>query len=91
MKTLTTLLRRPAPVAATYEIRELLHEGRTARVSAEAIANTVSAWLSDLGAVSPSVHELARTMRSGDWPAAYAIAESLSLEVSVTTPAFRGA
>ena len=86
MRTLTTRLRRPNPVATTYEIRDLLHEGRTARVCAEAIAGTVSAWLSDLGAVSPSVHDLARTMCAGDWPAAHAIAESLSLDVSVTTP-----
>ena len=83
MWSLTTALRRQNPVTTTYEIRDLLHEGRTARVSADVIVSTVSSWLSDLGAVSPSVHELARAMRAGDWPAAYAIAESLSLDVSV--------
>lgn len=84
MRTFTTPLRRRNPVTATFEIRDLLHEGRTARVCAEGIVGTVSAWLSDLDTVSPSVHELARTVRVGDWPAAHAIAESLSIEVSVS-------
>jgi hypothetical protein len=52
-------------------------------VSADRIACTVSAWLAELGAHSPLVEDLARTVRDGDWTAAYAIADLLSIDVAV--------
>jgi len=44
---------------------------------------TVSAWLAELGAYSPLVADLARAVDVGDWPAAYAIGEYLSVDVTV--------
>lgn len=43
----------------------------------------MSGWLSELGTQSPLADELARTVRIGDWPAAYAIGEHLSVEIAV--------
>ena len=47
------------------------------------IETTVSAWLAELGIQSPMVEDLARTVRSGDWPAFYAIGEHPSVDVTV--------
>jgi hypothetical protein len=47
------------------------------------IALTVSAWLAELGAHSPLVEDLARAAHAGDWPAAWAIGEYLSVDVAV--------
>ena len=47
------------------------------------IVTTVSAWLAELGAHSPLVEDLARSVDVGDWPAAYAIGEYLSVDVTV--------
>lgn len=66
-----------------YQITDRLHAGRIARVSADGIAATVSAWLSELGAVSPLVEDLAQMVRTGDWVSAYAIADCLSIDVIV--------
>ncbi|WP_424736583.1 hypothetical protein [Mycobacterium sp.] len=44
---------------------------------------TVSAWLAELGAHSPLVEDLGRAVHVGDWPAAYAIGEYLSVDVTV--------
>jgi len=52
-------------------------------VSADGIAYAMSAWLAELGAHSPLVEDLARTVRDGDWTAAYAIADFLSVDVAV--------
>jgi hypothetical protein len=54
-----------------------------ARVSIDGIVVTVSAWLAELGTSSPLVDDLARTVRTGDWIAAHAIAEILSVDVTV--------
>jgi len=43
----------------------------------------VSAWLAEVGAHSPLVDDLARAVRVGDWPAAHALGECLSVEVAV--------
>jgi len=67
----------------TYQLTDCLHDGRSVCVSAERIACTVSAWLAELGAHSPLVDDLARTVRAGDWTAAYAIADRLSVDVAV--------
>ena len=52
-------------------------------MSADGIAYAESAWLAELGAHSPLVEDLARTVRDGDWTAAYAIADLLSVDVAV--------
>ena len=77
---------RTLPVAATptlYQIADRLHEQRTARVTGDAIATTVSAWLAELGVHSPMAEDLARAVRSGDWPAVYSIGEHLSVHVAI--------
>ena len=70
----------PAPV---YELTDLLHEGRTARVHAGQIVGTVSAWLAELDIHSPLVEDLGRAVRESNWAAAYSIGENLSVDVAV--------
>ncbi|MDG5481599.1 hypothetical protein [Mycolicibacterium gadium] len=69
--------------ARTYQVTDRLHAGRIVRVSADGIVAAVSAWLAELDTSSPLVDDLARTVRTGDWTAAHAIAEYLSIEVTV--------
>jgi hypothetical protein len=71
------------PQVLSYRLTDRLHDGRTARVSVDRIASTVTAWLAELGASSPMADDLARAVRCGDWPAAHALAEHLSIEVAV--------
>lgn len=66
-----------------YQIADRLHEQRTVRVAADAIAPTVSAWLAELGVQTSMVEDLARAVRSGAWPAIYAIGERLSVDVTL--------
>ena len=82
MRSLTPMTRRQSVTAGTYQLTDCLHL-RTARVPADAIACTVATWLAELGARSPLADELARTVRSGDWTAAHAIADMLSIDVAV--------
>lgn len=76
---------KPERMAATtiYQLTDCLHDGHIARVPADEIAATVSAWLAELGADSPMVDDLARAVCAGDWPTAYAIANYLSIEVTI--------
>jgi len=67
----------------TYQVTDRLHEGRTVRVSADGMVSMVSEWLVELGATRPLVEDLARTVRTGNWTAAHAIAECLSVDVTV--------
>lgn len=67
-----------------YEVTDRLHEERTVRVPFNAIGPTVSGWLAELGANSPMVEDLARAVRNGDWPAAYAVGEHLSVHVALS-------
>ncbi|MGO4443361.1 hypothetical protein AB4Z42_08370 [Mycobacterium sp. 2YAF39] len=67
----------------TYQLTDNLHAGRMARVSADGIVATVSAWLAELDTSSTLVDDLAHTVRTGDWTAAHAIAEYLSIDVTV--------
>jgi hypothetical protein len=85
MKSLAYLTRqhRKPSMVATYQLSDRLHEGRRVRVLAEQIPGTVSAWLSELGACSPLVDELARAVCEGDWPVAHALGERLSVDVAV--------
>lgn len=81
---LRSRLWRPLTAAAPiYQIVDRLHEQRTVRVAGDAIAPIVSAWLAELGVQSPMAEDLARAVRSGDWPAVYAIGEHLSVHVAV--------
>ena len=63
-----------------YRLTDRLHTGRTVHVREDQIVATVSAWLAELGASSPLVNDLGRAVRNRDWPAAYNIAEYLSVD-----------
>jgi hypothetical protein len=52
-------------------------------VPANLIAATVSGWLAELGVQSPMAEDLARAARAGDWPAAHAIGDWLSVDITV--------
>lgn len=65
-----------------YLVRDRLHEGRVANVAAAEIATTIASWLADLDVHSPLVDQLAHAARLGDWAAARAIAEHLSVDIS---------
>ncbi|MGX9789327.1 hypothetical protein [Mycobacterium sp. MMS18-G62] len=69
--------------ATTYQVTDLLRDSRSARVGCDQIASTVSRWLAELGADSPLVEDLARAVQTGDWAAAHAFAEYLSIDVAV--------
>ena len=66
-----------------YRITDRLHDGRTVDVPGHEIVSIVSTWLAELGAHSPLAEDLARAACAGDWPAAYAIGDRLSIDVTV--------
>jgi hypothetical protein len=70
-----------------YYVTDRLHNGRTVQVPGRQIAPIVSAWLAELGAHSPLVEDLARAACVGDWAAAYAVGDQLSVDVSVAAAA----
>jgi hypothetical protein len=74
---------RAIPTTTIYRVADRLHEGRTVEVPCHQIVTTVSAWLAELGAHSPLVEDLARAVHVGDWPAACAIGDYLSVDVTV--------
>lgn len=71
-----------------YRVTDRLHDGRAVQVPGHEIAPIVSAWLAELGAHSPLVDDLARAVRVGDWAAAYAVADQLSVDVTVAQSPF---
>lgn len=85
---LWTRIRHPQPrregtSRTVYQLTDCLH-GRSARVSSDEIASTLSTWLVDLGADdSLLIADLARAVHDADWPAVHAIGERLSVDVSV--------
>ena len=83
MKSLSSLVWRADPAAMTYQLTDRLHTERTVHVAADDINSTVSAWLAELGVHSPLVEELVRMVGDGEWAAAYAIADRLSVDVTV--------
>jgi hypothetical protein len=77
------MYRHTARTRPIYRVTHCLREGRTVVVPGHEIATTVAGWLAELGADSPLVEQLARAVHSGDWPAAHAIGEYLSVNVTV--------
>lgn len=75
------LQHRPAPTI--YQLTDRLHDGHMARVPAHQITATVGAWLAEVGAQSPLVDDLALAVRVGDWPAAYALGDCLSVDIAI--------
>jgi hypothetical protein len=71
------------PNAPIYRVTQRLGGGLSVEVPADAIATTVSAWLAELGADSPLAGDLERAVHAGDWSAARAIGEYLSVDVTV--------
>jgi hypothetical protein len=65
-----------------YQVTDRLTHGRSVCVPGDEIAAAVSAWLAELGTYSPLVEDLARAARAGDWPAAHALGEHLSVKVT---------
>ncbi len=76
---------RPQRTATTtiYQLTDRLHDGHIARVPAHQITATVSGWLAELGVHSPLVDDLERAVRGGDWAAAHALGECLSIEIAL--------
>lgn len=83
MRSLTCLVGRAEIAAPAYQLTDRLHAGRSVRGPADGIVSAASTWLAELGVSTQLVDDLARTVRSGDWSAAHAIAEWLSVDVSV--------
>ena len=74
-------------VERMYYVTDRLHNRRTAQVPGHGIAPIVSAWLAELGAQSPLVEDLARAACVGDWAAACAVGDQLSVDVTVAAAA----
>ncbi|WP_163726952.1 hypothetical protein [Mycolicibacterium psychrotolerans] len=83
MRTMSRLARHPHPACPTYVLTDRLHRERTVCVTAEEITDTVSTWLATLGVQTPLVDELCRMIRDGAWAQAHAIADMLSVDVTV--------
>ena len=66
-----------------YRITDRLHDRRTVDVSCHEIVGVVSTWLAELGIHSPLAEDLARAACAGDWPAAYAVGDRLSIDVTI--------
>ena len=74
-------------VETMYCVTDRLHNRRTVQVPGHEIAPIVSAWLAEVGAHSPLVEDLARAACVGDWAAACAVGNQLSVDVSVAAAA----
>jgi hypothetical protein len=74
-------------VEKMYCVTDRLHDGRTVQVPGHKIAPIVSAWLAELGACNPLVEDLARAACGGDWAAACAVGDRLSVDVTVAAAA----
>jgi hypothetical protein len=74
-------------VEKMYYVTDRLHNGSTVQVPGHEIALIVSAWLAELGGHSPLVEDLARAACVGDWAAAWAVGDQLSVGVTVAAAA----
>lgn len=72
---------RPESSPQLYQVSDRLR-GRTVSVPGPEIAGAVAAWLADFDVHSPLVDALADAARAGDWAAARAIGERLSVDIS---------
>jgi len=80
----TSYVRR---VETMYRVSDRLSSGRTVQVPGHEIAPIVSAWLAELDVHSPLVEDLAKAACSGDWAAACAVGDQLSVDVAVVPAA----
>lgn len=80
---MSRLVRHQHPASPTYVLTDRLHRERTVCVTADEIIATVSRWLAGLDVQTPLVEELCRTIREGAWAEAHAIADTLSLDLTV--------
>jgi hypothetical protein len=83
MSTIGWTRRTSRKTATVYQIADRLRRGRAVRVTSDEIAATVSAWLAELEVETPMVDELARAVRAGNWTAARALEDLLSVDVTV--------
>lgn len=84
MKTTRRLTWHSHPACPTYVLTDRLHRERTVLVTADEVIATVSTWLAQLGVHSPLVEDFGRTIRDGDWAGVHAIADMLSVDVTLT-------
>ena len=77
----------PVRVASLYYVTDRWHNGRMVQVPGHEIAPVVSAWLAELGVHSPLVEDLARATCVGDWAAACAFGDPLSVVVTAAAAA----
>jgi hypothetical protein len=75
-------LHRRSPHAPVYRLTDRLNK-RTTRVAPDEIAATVSGWLAEMGVESPLVDAFAEAVCVGDWAAAYAFGDLLSIDVVI--------
>lgn len=66
-----------------YQVVDRLHEGRTVRVPADRIEETVTSWLAELGVCTHLVGELRCAVRAADWPTVHDIEDRLSISVAI--------
>jgi len=66
-----------------YRIADRLHGGRAVDVPCHEIGGVVSTWLAELDIHSQLAEDLARAACAGDWPVVYAIADRLSIDVTI--------
>ncbi|XBL77560.1 hypothetical protein U8D41_014315 [Mycobacterium shigaense] len=79
--------RRDAARLTMYRVSDRLHQGRVVQVPGHEIASVVSGWLAELGACSPLVDDLASAACGGDWAAASAFGDQLSVDVAIAAAA----
>lgn len=73
---------KPKHTELIYQLIDRLHAGRTAQVTAAEIVQTVSAWLSELGANSPLVEDFAHAVVAANWPQVHALGDYLSVDIA---------
>lgn len=79
------VLRKPSRAVPIYQMTNRLRAGHTVHVPGDKIAATVSAWLAEFGTQSPLVDDFVQAVHAGDWHAAHAIGERLSVQITSLT------
>lgn len=83
MKTRNRVHRRKSATPVKYVLTDRLHRERSVCVAADQLCATVANWLAQLGVHSSIAGDFARTICEGDWAAAHALADALSIDVTV--------